>query len=178
MRCGSFHVGILNSAGEVFLGGDPDFGKLGFQTDKYYGMKKFVSEHIFCAISMAGDSSYLAASNGTLFAFGHQRGLFDDDSAEEEYKVLQFPSVEQISAQNKDIVVCTAQGEVYLNVECQATSLLCNYDASYNVISQVTSDYIFICLSEIRNCVLKRLPLLTHVMHRTELWDLLVLTVT
>ncbi len=177
MQCGYYHVGILNSAGEVYLGGDFYGGKLGFLTDRdYYGMKKYVSEHIFCSISIVGNSSYLAATNGKLIAFGELYGLFYGLS-DGWYKTLQFPSsVEQMSARNEEIVVCTSQGEVYCNVKFQATSLLCKYDVAYNVISEITDQSIFICLSTERNIVLG-LPLMKHVMHRKELQDLIVLIV-
>jgi alpha-tubulin suppressor-like RCC1 family protein len=180
MRCGSFHIGVINSAGEVFLGGDADSGKLGFQTAKYYGMKKFVSEHIFSTIAVVSDVTILGSRDGTLIAFGQRSGLLDYDEEDYDEKlyshtVLQFPSIEQVSAQGGEVVVCTTQGEVYITNLKERRVVLGTYSTAYNAISQCIIDHTYVCLSDKRNGVLDIFLLMPRTMHRKELQDIIIL---
>jgi alpha-tubulin suppressor-like RCC1 family protein len=171
LQCGSFHVGILNSAGEVFLGGDPDTGKLGITTAKYYGMKKLKSEHVFSSMAIFGDSTVLGSLDGTLLAYGAVTG-YNTTANKFETK---YPPIANVSGQGRDITICTVDGQVFVHNEDDGTRVeKGNYDTRFNVLSATTTYISYVCLAAKKNEVLNYLQLLTKTIHRDEFKDITI----
>lgn len=74
LRSGTFHVVILNNAGEIFTGGSTDC----FETtgNEYYGFKKLVTSYICSSIECSERAVFMGTREGelVLYNFKHYTG--------------------------------------------------------------------------------------------------------
>jgi hypothetical protein len=71
VHSGAFHVVILNSAGELYTGGDCLSGRLCREVDqRFYGFEKVESQYIYTAIRCTNDATITGTIDGEVLVYG------------------------------------------------------------------------------------------------------------
>jgi hypothetical protein len=164
----------LNSAGEVFLGGDSDSGKLGYNGDQYFGLAKLETNYIFSTMYLENDYTALGTENALIKLYGVMS--LEDAEPKCVKPELQFPSVRDISGQDDNLFVCTEDNRVfrYNNTEETVQELDVSVDHKYQVITGFTSNALYVCSGMRQDGITRSFPLLLKTMYRTELHDIVV----
>ncbi len=175
LQCASFHVGILNSAGELFLGGDNDSGNLGTGNSvKYHGMKKLVSPHFFTCFSVFSDSTVAATKDGQLLLLGNAAGSSRDKFV---HTLIPFPRVCQLSGLRLRLMISTEDGQVFrYSTETGVKELVCDVDTGYRGLVSCRSSSTLVCLAEKEDSILNNFHLLFKSIYRRELQDVTIIT--
>lgn len=176
LHSSSFHIALLNSVGEVFLGGDTDCGKIGLPNKgNVVGLKKLRTEHVFTLVSLFSDSTALVTRDGTVVLYGQAAGQRSPDEQNVLVVTEKFPPVIAISGIRNLITICTDDGNVHLYDCISRTSKVIGCtDTNYNVVCSSITATSFVCLSTERNVIAGKFPLIKKCMHRNELCDVTI----
>lgn len=162
VRSGSFHTAILNSAGQVFTGGNYYNGRLcRDQKQRVYGLQRVKTSYIYTSVSCTSEYTILGTKTGEVLWYGPNGGLerFDEP-------------ISSICSLYSDTAVITRSGKIYVR-RIFGTSEVCLKDGRDYSDMGLTRQYLIPVTK--RSIIDEHFTLMREVRSAKQLQDIMIL---